>query len=244
MNQDVGEGIGLPTVLITGASRGLGLEFARQYASDGWRVIATCRRADLPGELKEISGDINVREMDITDTDQVTEVANYFRGVAIDVLLNNAGITGPDDQSVTFGDLDITTWHAVMGVNAMAPLKVAEAFLDNVKASEQKTVVFVSSRASSISERGYLPHHQPGGSYIFRSSKAALNSAAKNLSFDLVPSGVKVLVLSPGWVKTDAGGPNAEIDPCTSVRGMRRQIADIPATAGQFRNYDGQVIPW
>ena len=183
--------------------------------------------------------------MDITDTDQVAAVANELRDVAIDVLLNNAGITGPEDDSVTFGSIDINTWQNVMRINAMAPLKVAEAFLNHVKASEQKTIVFVSSRASSIAERGALPHHKPGGSYIFRSNKAALNNVARSLAFDLAASGVEVLVLSPGWARTDAGGPDAEIDPGTSVCGMWRVIADpSPSASGTFLNYDGQTIPW
>lgn len=235
----------MPTILITGASRGLGLEFARQYAADGWRVFATCRRPEASADLREIWGDVHVREMNISDEIQVTGVAYDLRGEPIDVLLNNAGIVGPEDGSATFGSIDLTTWQDVMRINAMDPLKVTEAFLDHVKASERKTIVFVSSRAGSIAERGSLPHHKPGGSYIFRSSKAALNAVAKSLAFDLAPLGVGVLVLHPGWVKTDAGGPDAQIDPRTSVSGMRRLIADLsPSASGVFRNYDGQIIPW
>jgi NAD(P)-dependent dehydrogenase (short-subunit alcohol dehydrogenase family) len=127
----------------------------------------------------------------------------------------------------------------------MAPLKITETFIENVKVSEGKTIVFISSRAGSISERGLLPYHQYGGSYIYRSSKAALNAAAQSLSFDFAPQGILVLVLHPGWVKTEMGGLEALIDIETSVTKMRRIIGEFsPSNMGVFRNYDGTAIPW
>lgn len=235
----------MPTVLITGASRGLGLEFARQYADDGWRVIATYHRRESVARLREISGDIHIRPMDVANPSEIEAVATDLRGEAIDVLVNNAGIHGPRDASASFGRIDVATWLDVMRVNAMAPLKVTEAFLEHVRASDQKRVVFISSRAGSIVERGLLAHQKPGGSYIYRSSKAALNAVARGLAFDLGAEGIGVLVLHPGWVKTDMGGPDATIDDETSVSGMRRIIRESsPADSGTFRNYDGEVIPW
>lgn len=235
----------MPTILITGASHGLGLEFTRQYAADGWKIIATCRCSDTAVDLKKIAGNVHIRSMDITDTSQVMAVAAELGGEAVDVLLNNAGIHGPRDAKASFGEIDVTAWLDVMRVNVFAQLKVTEAFLDCIKVSDRKIIVFISSRAGSIAERGLLPHHRPGGSYIYRSSKAALNSVAQSLAFDLTPQGIGILVLHPGWVKTEMGGPEATIDRKTSVSGMRKVIEKFSlAGSGTFYNYDGKVIPW
>lgn len=236
----------MPTVLITGASRGLGLEFARQYSSSGWRVIATCRDSDTTVALKEIIGDIHIRIMDITNSNQILAVASEFKEEKIDVLLNNASIFGPNDERATFGTLEIMAWVNVMLVNTIAPLKVTEAFINNVMASNQKKIVFISSRSSSISERGLLPHHKrKSGSYIYRSSKAALNSAARNLAYDLAPKGIVVLVIHPGWVRTDMGGEEAIMDKQASVFSMSKVINEISINeSGSFLNYDGEVISW
>jgi len=235
----------MSTILITGASRGLGLEFSRQYADAGWRVIATCRHPQTATGLAELRNNVSVRELDITDASEVMALATDLKWVAIDVLLNNAGIRGPQDETATFGQLDIETWLKVMHVNAMAPLKVTEAFLDHVRNSERRTIVFISSRAGSISERGRLSHHEHGGPYIYRASKAALNAGARSLAYDLLPQGIGVLVLHPGWVRTEMGGPEATIDVQTSVAGMRSVIDQFTlAQSGTFQSYEGQIIPW
>jgi NAD(P)-dependent dehydrogenase (short-subunit alcohol dehydrogenase family) len=235
----------MPTVLITGASTGLGLEFASQYGADGWRVIATCRHPESAASLKALPGDILLRPMDITNSGEVNAVAAEFEASPIDVLLNNAAIHGPRTARASFGELDVDIWLEVMRVNAMAPMKVTEAFLRHVTAGDQRKLVFVSSRAGSIAERGFQPYHQPGGTYIYRSSKAALNAAAKSLAFDLAPKGFSVVVLHPGFVKTEMGGAEATIKKEASVAGMREVILrSTPADSFNFRNYDGAVIPW
>lgn len=235
----------MPTVFITGASSGLGLEFARQYATEGWRVIATSRGRRAFDSLEALAGDIVIRKLDITDNDQIIALAEEFRGVGLDVLLNNAAIHGPRDERASFGALDVAAWLQVLRVNAIAPMKVTEAFLPNVHAGVQKKIVFVSSRAGSIAERGLLPHHQGGGPYTYRSSKAALNAAAKSLAFDLAPSGISVITLHPGWVRTEMGGTEAGLDQETSVAGMRQVISQSSvADSGVFRNHDGSIIPW
>lgn len=235
----------MPTVLITGASRGLGMEFARAYAAEGWKVIATCRHPETATTLKNLPGDVQVRSLDIVDADQIKSLAGDLAALPIDVLLNNAGIHGPRDANGTFGNLDVAAWLEVVRVNAMAPLKVTEAFLPQVLASEQKKIVFISSRAGSIAERGSLPHHKTGGPYIYRSSKAILNAVAKALAFDLRSKGVSVVVLHPGWVKTELGGRDAPTDTATSVAAIRAVISQAsPADNGVFRNYDGTIIPW
>ena len=235
----------MPTVLITGANRGLGLEFTRQYAADGWKVIATCRNPEAAVDLKRMPGNILICAVDIAQKTQIRAIADELATLPIDVLINNAGVHGPRDASSSFGDVDVIAWLEVMHVNAMAPMKVTEAFLPQVQASRQKKIVFISSRAGSIAERGSLPHHKPGGPYIYRTSKAALNAVAKGLGFDLCPHGISVIVLHPGWVKTETGGWDAPGDTATSVAGMRQVISQAsPTDNGIFRNYDGTAIPW
>ena len=118
----------MPTVLITGASRGLGLEFTRQYAADGWKVFASCRHPESALDLKKLAGDIHIRAMDITNLEQIATLSAEIKGAGIDVLLNNVGIEGPGNSSASFGGLDLKAWHNVMHINAMAPFKVTEVF--------------------------------------------------------------------------------------------------------------------
>lgn len=235
----------MPTVFITGSSRGLGLEFARSYAREGWRVIATCRDPSAAHDLKTVSGDVRIHALDITDTGSAKALAAELAGEPIDVLINNAGIHGHRDAKASFGDIDVEAWVEVFRVNAVAPLKVTEAFLPNVLAGKEKKIVFISSRAGSIAERGSLPHHKTGGPYAYRSSKSALNCVAKALAFDLRGQGVTVVILHPGWVKTETGGWDAPMDPSASVAGMRQVIgSSTPSDNGVFRNFDGALIPW
>ena len=221
----------MPTVLITGASRGIGREFARQYEAGGWRVIATCRdpsKYDLEGE---------VYRLDVTDPDSVAALHRELKGEAIDLLINNAGIYGP--RGLEFGSLDYGVWEEVLRTNVLGPMRVAEAIADQVAASEKKKMVFISSKVGSITD------NSSGGSYIYRSSKTALNMAVKSLSLDLSGKEVICLMLHPGWVQTDMGGASALIDAATSVAGMRAVIDRAGAAdSGRFFNYDGNELPW
>lgn len=221
----------MPTVLITGASRGIGREFARQYEAGGWRVIATCRdpsKYDLEGE---------VYRLDVTDPDSVAALHRELKGEAIDLLINNAGIYGP--RGLEFGSLDYDSWEEVLRTNVLGPMRVAEAIIDQVAASEKKKMVFISSKVGSITD------NSSGGSYIYRSSKTALNMAVKSLSLDLSGKEVICLMLHPGWVQTDMGGASALIDAATSVAGMRAVIDRAGAAdSGRFFNYDGNELPW
>ena len=221
----------MPTVLITGASRGIGREFARQYEAGGWRVIATCRdpsKYDLAGE---------VYRLDVTDPDSVAALHRELKGEAIDLLINNAGIYGP--RGLEFGSLDYDSWEEVLRTNVLGPMRVAEAIIDQVAASEKKKMVFISSKVGSIAD------NSSGGSYIYRSSKTALNMAVKSLSLDLSGKEVICLMLHPGWVQTDMGGASALIDAATSVAGMRAVIDRAGAAdSGRFFNYDGNELPW
>ena len=203
----------MPTVLITGANRGIGFEFARQYADGGWRVIATCRDPANAGELSALGGDIEVHGLDVTDHVRIQALAKSLERSAIDLLLSNAGVSGPRQNP--FGGIDYQSWMEVLSVNAMSPLKLCECFVDHVARSDFKRIVAVTSKMGSIAE------NSSGGSYIYRSSKTALNAVMKSLSVELASRRVIVAVLHPGWVRTDMGGPGALIEARTSVTGMR-----------------------
>ena len=226
----------MPTVLITGAGRGLGLEFAKQYADDGWTVHAACRDPEAAAGLRGLGDGVRLARLDVTSAEQVAELADDLRGEAIDLLLNNAGIYGPREYSL--GEIDYAAWAEVLRVNTLAPLRVAAAFAEHVATSGQKRMAFVSSRMGSIEQNS-------GGGYIYRSSKAALNAAVKSLAIDLAPRGVTAVVIHPGWVRTDMGGPGAAITPAVSVAGMRRVFAGLtPDDGGRFFDYDGSNLPW
>ena len=224
----------MPSVFITGASRGLGLEFVRQYLETGWTVTAACRDPARAEALAALG--VETVALDLIDRSSIGKAASVLAGRSYDILLNNAGVYGESQQ---FGRISELEWERVMHVNAIAPLKLAEAFLPHVLAGQKKLIVFLTSRMASITD------NWSGGSYIYRSSKAALNAAVKSLSIDLAPRGVTTLLLHPGWVKTDMGGPDAAIVPADSIAGMRRVIAGVePGQPLKFVDYKGQDLPW
>ncbi len=227
----------MPTVMITGANRGLGLEQARQYAADGWTVIATCRNPIGVGELATIEGDVQVHGLDVTDHRQVDRLASDLQGTAIDVLVNNAGIYGP--RGMGAADMDYAEWEQVLRTNTLSPLKISTAFADHVAASDQKKVVTISSIMASIGGT------TSGADYIYRSSKAAVNMVMRIFANDVAARGIICVMFHPGWVQTDMGGPGADIDEVTSVTGLRGTIAGLTTSdSGEFFNYDGTSLPW
>jgi NAD(P)-dependent dehydrogenase (short-subunit alcohol dehydrogenase family) len=232
----------MSSVLITGANRGLGLEFARQYGDDGWRVIACCRnpeRAEGLSDLAQSSGGrVSVHPLDVSERATIAALAGALRGEAIDILLNNAGVYGDEDHD-NFGKIDYERWEETFRINVMGAMRMTEAFIENVVSSEDKILAFMSSLMGSISDNG------SGGSYLYRSTKAALNAIAKSLSIDLKDRGVTAIVLHPGWVKTDMGGENAPMDPPESVAGMRRVLHELEAEhSGRFLSHAGAELPW
>lgn len=209
----------MPTALITGAGRGLGKELARQYEADGWRVIGTTRR-----------------DFDVTDPPAIKRFAANLRDTPIDLLFCNAGISGKRGTSI--GSFDYTSWEEVLRVNVLGAAAVAEAFVDNVAASERKLIAFMSSRLGSIADTG-------GQTLPYSTSKAALNMVARAFSILLAPRGIIVLALHPGWVRTDMGGAGAPLEPGESVRGLRQVIAGAKsADSGRFFAHDGAGLPW
>jgi NAD(P)-dependent dehydrogenase (short-subunit alcohol dehydrogenase family) len=227
----------MSTVLVTGAGRGIGLEFARQYAADGWTVIATVRDAAKGAALAALGPTVEVHLLDVTDRAAIARLAQDLRGRPVDVLICNAGIYG-DKARQEFGAVDWAEWEAVLRTNVMAPMALAESFVENIAAGERKLIVMMTSQMGSTAEAW-------GGSYIYRTSKAALNNIARNLSGDLKSRGITVIAMDPGWVKTEMGGPNAQITPEVSVRSMRKLFAKAGARhTGQYFRYDGATHPW
>jgi NAD(P)-dependent dehydrogenase (short-subunit alcohol dehydrogenase family) len=224
----------MPSVLITGASRGIGLEFARQFAGAGWTVLATCRDPGKAGALAAIPG-VAVEELDVDDGGSIAALRARIGGIPVDALVNNAGIIG---SRARFGGLDYDAWAAAMRTNVLGPLRVAEAFVENVVASERRLMAFVSSRMGSIAQAS-------PGSTVYRSSKAALNMAVRGVALELEPRGVTAVLFHPGHVRTDMGGPSAPVSPEQSVAGMIRVMLGLtPRQSGRFLNYDGSEIPW
>ena len=228
------------TILITGANRGIGLEFARQFSEDGWQVLACCRNPEGAKDLQSLAAacsQIKIYSLDVTDYDQLAALSSQLQQQSIDILLSNAGIYGP--RGSAFGEVDVEAWQQVFEVNSIAPLKLAQAFVTQVAASRQKLIAMVSSKMGSIEDNG------SGGGYIYRSSKTALNQVVKSLSIDLTERGVSVVSLHPGWVKTDMGGANAETDVKHSVAGLKRILTRAGlAQSGHFFDFDGSEIPW
>ena len=230
------------TVLITGANRGIGLEFCRQYAAEGWRVLACSRdpdRADaLAGLAALYPGLIALHTLDVADHVRIGRLAQELGSESIDLLINNAGIY-PDSDTRGFGHTDYEEWLQAFRINTMAPLKMAEAFAPHLARGKQKIIVAITSKMGSIVDNA------GGGSYLYRSSKAALNMVVKSLAIDLKPGGIIAVVFHPGWVQTDMGGPDAMISAAQSVSGMRQMIGRLAsADSGKFFGYDGQEILW
>ena len=229
------------TVLITGSNRGIGLEWARQYSQQGWRVLASCRNPQYASELntlKKYNSTISIHRLDLTKPNEINALANKLNTYTIDVLINNAGIY-LDKNDSSIGSLNYEKWKKTFEVNTLGPLRVTEAFLKHVSVSETRLIVCISSHMGSITDI------HTTGSYYYRSSKAALNAAMKSLSIELKPKNIGVLLLHPGWVQTDLGGENATITPKKSVQTMLKVIQNFSIeNTGEFIRYDGTSIPW
>ncbi|MDH3604084.1 MAG: SDR family oxidoreductase [Candidatus Tectomicrobia bacterium] len=217
----------MPSVMIVGASRGIGLELARQYTAAGWRVHATTRTPSRPGALGELSGDLTLHELDVRYTDHIAAIADAFASEALDVLIHNAGVSGRSESR-----------EEVMRINADAPIRVTQALLEAVKRGTEKKVVLVTSQLGA--RRGGTRNLGAYGN-----SKAALNDAFRELAPAWGREGLIAIVLHPGWVRTDMGGAWASLSVEDSVTGIRQLIARLtPAEHGRFWTWDGREHPW
>lgn len=222
------------TFLVTGAGRGLGLEFARQLSARGDRVIATVRKADAAGALKGLAARVIV--VDVTDPAGVAKLGQEIAGEKIDVVINNAGVSS---ESKTLATTTPEELERVFKVNSTAPLIVAKAALPAVRAGGRKLVVSISSQLASIA------NNTGGSTYAYRASKCALNMLTTCLANEFRGEGIAFVAMHPGWVKTDMGGPQAPMTPEQSVTWLVRTIDGLGmAQSGKFLNYDGAPMPW
>jgi NAD(P)-dependent dehydrogenase (short-subunit alcohol dehydrogenase family) len=221
----------MSTILISGAGRGLGLELARQYASEGWKVFGTVRStsAEVPAGVERLIADV-------TDPGQTAALAKALHGEPLDILFCNAGIIGK--RGMALGSFDYESWQEVFRVNVLGAAALAEVLVENVAAGSRKVIAMMSSRLGSITESS-------GMTLPYATSKAALNMLVKGLAATLQPRGIIVVALSPGWVRTDMGGAGAPLAPEASVAGLRNVIAKLkPADSGRFFSHDASPIPW
>ena len=230
----------MTNVVITGANRGLGLGFVKNYLGKNIDVVSTTRDLKSSKELlalkEKFPNNLEIFELDLLKESAGDTLANFLGERPIDILINNAGV-GSTNQH--FEAVSPKPWLEVLKVNLIAPLMITQSIINNVKKGSDKKIYFLSSQLGSIGDNA------SGGMYIYRSSKTGLNQVVKSLSVDLKPQGITVVSLHPGWVKTDMGGPNAPVSIDESIEGMTQVIhtTDIRDT-GRFLNYDGKELPW
>jgi NAD(P)-dependent dehydrogenase (short-subunit alcohol dehydrogenase family) len=230
----------MTNVLVTGANRGLGFEFIKQYAEDGARVFACCRipskAHDLESLARKSAGKVSLHALDVLKLEQIDALGKELRDEAIDILVNNAGVYGPKHQDADRMDYD--GWTETFAVNTIAPLRVAQAFHKNLKDGREKKFIAITSRM------GAMERHD-GKFFAYRSSKAALNNAMCGLASAWSDDGIIVVSVHPGWVKTDMGGSSAPLKPHESIAGMRNLIGNLKLSdSGKFFDYTGAHLPW
>jgi NAD(P)-dependent dehydrogenase (short-subunit alcohol dehydrogenase family) len=222
-------------VLVTGANRGLGLEFARQYQAAGWSVIGTVRDVKAATELAAFG--VHAEALDVADAESVAALARRLDGRRIDLLINNAGIYVERGERQSGFDAD--SFERILRVNVLGPAQVTQALLKNLRAGAGKTIVCLTS------ELGSIELNTSGGFYGYRESKAALNMFVRSIAAELASAGFVCIAMSPGWVKTDMGGPGAPLTPKRSVASMSKVIDNLkPADTGKCWSYDGSQLPW
>ena len=227
-----------PSVLITGSNRGIGLKLVELYAKKNFYVLATCRdisHADQLDSMAKQYSNIQILALDVAQSEDIQRLANTLKKAPIDILINNAGIW----RSSSLSSVNKEAWIESFNTNAIAPYEMAQAFLPNILDGGLKKVVSITSKMGSIED------NTSGGSYIYRSSKSALNMVMRSLQHDLQSQGIATLTLHPGWVQTDMGGMNALINVDQSVVGMMKIIDNLTLeNSGQFLDYAGKPIGW
>ncbi len=224
-----------PTVVITGANRGLGLAFARRFSADGFQVIGTARQPDKAVELRALG--VRIEQLDVTDAESVRRLGEAIGDAAVDILINNAGIGGGWGRLLK--DVDIDEAERILQVNCLGPMRVTQALLPALHKGDRKLIVNITSMLGSI-ER-----NTRGGSYGYRESKAALNMFTRSIAAELEPHGFTCIAMNPGWVKTDMGGPNARLTPEQSIDAMVKVIEGLSTEhTGRFYSHGGDLVPW
>jgi len=224
----------MSTWLITGANRGIGLELARRVGMRGDKVIGCTRDPASSGHLAELN--VQVEQLDVTDPASVAGLARRLSGTPIDVLVNNAGVTGTRGR---LAELDFDLAQKVLAVNTIGPVRVTQALLPNLRAGADKRIVEITSLMGSIGD------NRSGGVYAYRMSKAALNMFNSCLAVELGPEGFTCVVLNPGWLRTRLGGQHAPLSVEEGVDGLLKVIDGLTvADNGRFYNHDGRALPW
>ncbi len=230
----------MPTALITGVNRGLGLEFIKQYSQAGWKVIGTCRDLGSAVEasaLADVATNIELYPLEVTSAEAIDGLADALKGRAIDHLVLNAGVMA--ERAQVMGELEQEAFVQAMSVNTVGPALMIQAFRPHVAASDRKLMVGMSSILGSIAG------NSDGGLYSYRASKAGLNAVVKSAASDLAGQGITVVAMHPGWVQTDMGGDAATITTGVSINGMLKVFDGLtPADSGRFLSYDGSELPW
>lgn len=226
--------------VVTGANRGLGLEFTRQLVERGAQVIATARS---PGRAEALEGlGVRVEALDVGSAGSVAELAHRLDGAPVDVLINNAAVQGGQQSMAT---LDLGVVQRCFEVNSLGPIRVVQALLDNLRGGESKLIVNITSQLGSLGLNFPEGRRPVGGYTAYRTSKAALNMLTQNLARELGGEGFTCVLLHPGWVRTDMGGPHAPVSPRDSVRGMLRVLDRVsPDDNGRFLDFEGKTLPW
>jgi len=240
-----------PTVFITGSNRGIGLGLVKEYANNGWRVIATCRSPERALDLHELAKEnsrIIIEQLDVTDDARINELAKKYRDQPIDVLINNAGLLPVEEWNKPFREMDFDYVHKVFDVNSFAPIRIMQAFMDNVTASTQKKIVNISSQAGSFANTSHMPTR-----YVYRSSKAALNMFTFDIAYELGKMGIITIALHPGVVYSQTDQPFEEakkqfaglITVAESAARIYHTVdALTPADNGKFFSYEDKEMPW
>ncbi len=231
----------MPTLLVTGANRGIGLELCKQCLIEDWTIHACCRAPKKAKELsalaKEHKDKLTVHKLDVQHIEQLEALQKELKNTPIDILFNNAGVHAKGAS--TFGDCDDDAWQEAVEVNLLAPMKMMEYFVDNVAKSEMKVIANLSSKMGSITD------NSSGGSYAYRATKAALNAVTVSAAQDLKHRDIIVMILHPGWVRTDMGGPHGELSVEQSVSMLLKLIGNSDMShSGKFLDIDGTEIPW
>ena len=236
----------MSTVLVTGANRGIGYEHVRQYAQKNWNVIACARQPEHSKELAELkkqySNSFSTEELDVTNHDQIDELAKKYNNTAIDILINNAGTGGPEGMPAAMDyqkidNMDYQIWRDILEVNLLAPFKVATSFHKQISISDKKILIMMSSDLGSVYQNTF------GGLYSYRASKSGLNVIAKGMSNEW--KDIIVVTLAPGWCRTHLGGAEAEIDPGDSVEQQQKMFESLTASDnGKFLDRFGNDVPW
>ncbi|KTD18446.1 SDR family oxidoreductase [Legionella jordanis] len=229
------------TILITGSNRGIGLELVRQLSQKGEKIFATCREPAAASELSDLAkqySNISIYPLDISRDESIKNLFDELQGESLDWLINNAGISG--ESGVTVGHIDRDNFLNVMNINCLSPLKVSDTFLPLLHKGKEKLIINISSRMGSIGDNSW------GRSYAYRASKAALNCVMRSFALDVAEKDIKVMLLHPGWVKTDLGGSNAEINVHDSVASMLNviELYKKDSHGETLRSYTGEIIPW